>query len=415
MPARLSAKIFSLLVTFFVAFPAMAADWPQWRGPRRDAISTETGLLKEWPKGGPPLVWKATGLGVGYSSVAVVSEHIYTIGDGPDASFVYALNRKDGKPRWAAKLGKAGELGGYAGPRGTPSVEGDSVFVLGQFGDVVCFDRKDGKELWRRNYLSDFGGELPDWGFAESVLVDGDNVIGTPGGSQGSIVALQKKTGKEVWRCKEFTDPAQYSSPILAEIEGVRQYIQLTANSVVGVAAKDGKLLWRAKREGNVAVIPTPIYNDNRVYVTSGYSVGCNLFQITKGTSGFSAKQVYANKVMVNHHGGVLLVGDYVYGQSDSKGWTCQEFKTGKAVWQEKNKLGKGSVLFADGMLYCRQEDGHGTIALIEANPAGYKEWGRFAQPERSDKNSWAHPVISDGKLYIRDQDVLLCFDVKKK
>jgi outer membrane protein assembly factor BamB len=228
------------------------------------------------------------------------------------------------------------------------------------------------------------------------------------------MIALDKKTGKEVWRAKEFKDPAHYSSPIVAEIDGVRQYIQLTERSVVGVAAKDGKLLWRARRDGSVAVIPTPVYHDHHVYVTSGYGVGCNLFKITQTRSGFKAEEVYANKVMVNHHGGVVLVGGHLYGHSDSKGWTCQDFKTGKALWQDKSRLGKGSVVFADGMLYCRQEHGKGPVALVQATPSGYKEHGRFDQPDRSEQNSWAHPVISDGKLYLRDQDVLLCFDVKQ-
>lgn len=202
---------------------------------------------------------------------------------------------------------------------------------------------------------------------------------------------------------------------IAAEIGGVRQYVQLTDASVVGVAAADGKLLWRARRRGETAVIPTPVVQDDLVYVTSGYGVGCNLFKIATAGGKFSAEQVYANKVTVNQHGGVVLVGDHIYGHSDSKGWTCQNFKTGQMVWQEKGKLGKGSVVYADGHLYLRQEDGKGTVALIEATPTGYKETGRFDQSERSDKNSWAHPVVAGGKLYIRDQDVLLCYDVRAK
>jgi outer membrane protein assembly factor BamB len=159
-------------------------------------------------------------------------------------------------------------------------------------------------------------------------------------------------------------------------------------------------------------VVPTPIYADGFVYVTSGYGVGCNLFKINSRDGKFSVDQVYANKVMVNHHGGVIKVGDYVYGFSDSKGWTCQDFKTGDAKWQQRDKLGKGSLVYADGRFYLRSESGRGTVALIEASPQGYREHGRFDQPDRSSENSWPHPVVAGGKLYLRDQDVLLCYNV---
>jgi outer membrane protein assembly factor BamB len=396
---------------------APADDWPQFRGPNRDGVSAEHGLLKDWPAGGPRLVWKATGLGAGYSTVSVVGKRIYTSGDDSNTGLVLALNADDGKQVWAAKLGKPGApgWGGFAGPRATPTVDRDLVFTVNQWGEMLCVHATDGKEQWRKDYAKDFGGKLPDWGFAESPLVDGDKVIVTPGGDQGAIVALNEKTGATVWRTKDFTDPAQYSSLIKTEIGGVPQYVQLTMANVVGVAAADGKVLWRARRKGETAVIPTPIYDSGYVYVTSSYGTGCNLFKITSSNNKFSAEQVYANHVMVNHHGGVIKVGDYVYGYSDNKGWTCQDFKTGEAKWQEKQKLGKGSIAYADGRLYLRLEEKAGTIALIEASPEGYKEHGRFDQPDRSDKNSWPHPVIANGRLYIRDQDVLLCYEVSGK
>jgi len=244
--------------------------------------------------------------------------------------------------------------------------------------------------------------------------VDGDKVLCTPGGSQGAIVALNKKTGETVWQSKDFTDSAAYSSIISAEIGGVKQYIQLTGASVAGVAVEDGRLLWRVPRPGRTAVVPTPIVHDNYVYVTSGYGVGCNLFKVDKSGDQFTAEQVYENKLMMDHHGGVVLVGEHVYGHSDSKGWVCQELKTGNVVWEERQKLGKGSICYADGHLYLRSES-KGTVVLIEATPKAFVEKGRFEQPERSRENSWAHPVVIGGKLYLRDQDVLLCYDVKKK
>ncbi|MDB6041151.1 MAG: bamB 1 [Verrucomicrobiales bacterium] len=392
-----------------------ADDWPQWRGPLRDGVSRETGLLKELPAGGPHLTWRATGIGAGYSSVSVAKGKIFTIGDKEDASFAIALDAGTGKQIWATKVGKSGApgWGGFAGPRSTPTVDNDLVFVVGQWGELVCLKADSGKEIWRKDFTSDFAAPRPEWGFAESPLVDGAAVVITPGGPDGTVVALNKQTGSLIWRTKDFTDRAHYSSLILAEIGGVKQYIQLTADNVVGIAAKDGKLLWKAARKGATAVIPTPIVHDNLVYVTSGYGIGCNLFKINREGNAFAAEEVYSNKLMQNHHGGVVRIGDYIYGHSDSKGWTCQEMATGKALWQEKSKMGKGSIVAADGKLWLRGEDGKGTVALIDASTQGYKDHGTFNPPDRSDKNSWAHPVIANGKLYLRDQDVLLCYDVK--
>jgi len=393
---------------------AAQADWPQWRGANRDGVSTETGLLQEWPAEGPRLLWKTTGLGGGFSGVSVAGQRIFTMGEQADANHVLALNRADGKILWTTKLGQAGApgWGGFAGPRATPTADGDLVFALGQYGEVICVNAADGKEVWRAHLTTDFGGPRPEWGFAESPLVDGDQVLFTPGGPKGTVVALNKKTGALIWQTGGWTDNAHYSSIILADIDGVRQYVQLTDKSLAGVAPKDGKVLWKTARKGATAVIPTPIYAEGYVYVTSGYGIGCHLFKVAKG-SGFAAAQVYANKVMVNHHGGVVKLGEYLYGHSDSKGWTCQNFKSGEARWQEKEKLGKGSLVYADGRLYCREEAEKGVVALVEATPAGFAEKGRFAPPNRSGKKSWPHPVIAGGRLYLRDQDVLLCYDVK--
>jgi outer membrane protein assembly factor BamB len=397
---------------------AAAADWPQFRGPEHNDLSTETGLLKQWPKDGPPLVWQAKGLGDGYSSVAVAGDRLYTAGDKGDSSFVLALNAADGQQVWSAKLGRAGAVGDpkFYGPRSTPTVDGDLVFAVSQWGEMVCLEAAGGKEVWRKDFTKDLGGACPTWGYAESPLADGDRVVVTPGGSAGAVVALNKKTGVIVWRSKEFTDSPHYSSLAVASIGGVRQYIQLTPESVAGIAAADGKLLWRAARKGNVAVIPSPVCRDGLVYVSSGYGKGCDLFKVSAADGNFTAEPVYSNKVMANHHGGVVLVGDCLYGYSDSKGWTCQDLKTGQAKWQDKEKFGKGSLAYADGQLYLRQEDtSKGTVALIEASPEGFKEHGRFNPPGHSSKNSWPHPVIANGKLYLRDQDVLLCYDVKTK
>jgi outer membrane protein assembly factor BamB len=408
----------ALLLSLEALALAAPGDWPQFRGPNKNDVSPETGLLQDWPAEGPPLLWKATGLGDGFSDVAVAGSRIYSAGDKGDYSFVVALNAADGRLVWSAKLGKAGPGGDgepkFNGPRATPTLDGGRLYAVSQYGEIVCLATADGKELWRKDFVNDFGGACPKWGYAESVLLDGDRLVVTPGGTDGSIVALNKQTGALLWRSKGFTDAPHYSTPVVAEIGGARQYIQLTSQSVAGIAAAHGKLLWRAPRRGNVAVIPSPVYHDGLVYVTSGYGAGCNLFRITAADGQFSAEQVYANHVMVNQHGGVVLVGNYLYGYSDGKGWTCQDFEKGDAKWQEK-KFGKGSLVYADGRLYLRQEDNQGTLALIEASAEGYREHGRFDQPSRSSQKSWPHPVIAGAKLYLRDQDLLLCYDVKAK
>jgi outer membrane protein assembly factor BamB len=411
-------QISAIFLPVMVRGAALAAnDWPQWRGPNRDDLSTETGLLKQWPAGGPKLLWKTTGLGSGYSSIVTAGDSVFSMGDKGAESFIVALKRTDGKPLWSAKVGEAGApgWGDFAGPRCTPATDGQLVFAVNQWGEFVCVDAATGAEKWRKNYTKDFGGQRPEWGFSESPLLDGDKVVVTPGGKQGTIVALNKQTGATVWQSKEFTNSAHYSSLIIAEFGGVRQYIQLTDASVAGVAADDGRLLWRAPRSGRTAVIPTPVYHDGIVFVTSGYGVGCNAFKVTAAEGKFSAEQIYANKLMANHHGGVVLVGNHVYGHSDGKGWVCLELKTGNAAWEQKPKPGKGSVVYADGHLILRQEDGRGTVVLIEASPAGYHEKGRFDPPNRSEQASWAHPVVSDGKLWLRDQDILLCYDLTGK
>ena len=339
---------------------AGSADWPQWRGPNHDDISPDTGLLKEWPAGGPKMVWEAKGLGAGYSSISIFGDRVYTAGDHGQETFVQALGLADGKPVWSAKLGKGGPVGepAFDGPRATPTTDGELVFAVSEWGELACFRAHTGTELWSKDYTKDFGGERPFWGYAESPLIDGDKVVVTPGGSQGALVALNKKTGALLWQSKELTDPAHYSSLIVADLGGVRQYIQLTPASVAGIAAADGKLLWRAPRKGNVAVIPTPICDDGFVYVTSGYASGCNLFKVSVESGKFSAEKVYANKIMANHHGGVIKVGDYVYGYSEGKGWTCQDFKTGQPKWQEREKFAKGSIAYADGRFICAGKKG---------------------------------------------------------
>lgn len=408
-----SFVLLTVLLASGLTTTAASGDWPTWRGPKRDDISTETGLLKEWPKEGPPLAWKTTGLGTGYSSVSVVGGVVFTMGDGPDGARVLAFSAKDGKPVWQSEtIGKPG--GNYPGTRCTPTVDGGLVYALGQFGDFVCLDAKTGKLVWNKSLQKDFGGSFAGWNYTESPLVDGNKVLLTPGGKKGTMVALDKKNGALLWQSAQWTDNAAYSSIVPSDFGGKRHYVQFTEASVAGIEAATGNLLWRAPRKGATASIPTPVVSADLVFVTSGYGVGCNLFKLKSDTGGITTEEVYANKNIVNHHGGVILIGKHLYGHSDSGGWTCMEMSTGEVAWKNGG-VGKGAVTFADGHLYCRSEGGKGMVALVEATPTGYKEKGRFEQPDRSGKNSWAHPVIAGGKLYLRDMDVLLCYDVKAK
>ncbi len=405
----------ALAVTCFIAADAWA-DWPQWRGPNRDGHSSDVGLLKQWPEGGPKLVWKASGLGSGYATVSAAGDRLFTMGDRGEASCLIALRRTDGHELWATKVGKSGALGrgDIEGPRCAPTVDGSRVIAVAQRGEVLCADAAGGAEIWRKDLANDFGGPVPEWGACGMPLVDGDNVILAPGGKQGNLVALNKTTGKLIWRSKDLNDKLHYTSPILVEIGGVRQIILLTTASVAGVQASDGRLLCAQARKVGSVVAPTPIYHEGRVYVSSGWGAGCNLFKITADKGQFLAEQTYANKVMTNQHGGVVLVGEQLYGFSEGKGWTCQDFQTGKVLWQNRG-IGQGSLIYADGLLYLRAGGGKGTVAIIEASADGYKELGRFDPPDRSDKNSWPYPVVTEGRLYLRDQDTLQCYDVRSK
>lgn len=408
---RQAAMLLALLTV--PVFAATTFDWPAFRGANRDDISTETGLLKQWPEDGPKLAWTGKGLGSGYSTVSVVGNRLYTMGDKDGSSNIFALDAENGNIVWTAKVGAPG--GNYDGTRCTPSISEGKVYGLGQFGDLICVDAAGGKEVWRHNIDKEFGGKMMSgWNFSESPLIDGKLLICTPGGQKGTMMAFDKTSGSVVWQCSEIKDSAAYSSVVPCDLGGVHQYVQMTDKHVFGVDAASGKLLWEAARGGKTAVIPTPIVYKDLVFVTSGYGVGCNCFKIAKNGAAFSAEQVYANTDMQDHHGGVLRVGEYVYGHSDKGGWTCMDINTGSVRWKNPG-VGKGSCTFADGMLYCRAEGGNSEIALVEANPEGYKEHGHFKQPNRSKKNSWPHPVVANGKLYIRDQDVLMCYDVKAK
>ncbi len=394
-----------------------AGDWPSWRGPNRDDVSLETGLLKSWPDGGPKKLWTCKDVGLGYSGVSVAGDMLFTMGaDGTMAEsheFMIAINVKSGEKVWQTNIGPYLENGWGGGPRSTPSFSDGWLVGIGGKGDVVCVSAADGTEKWRVN-LTELGGSVPNWGYCESALIDGEKVVVTPGGKEGTVACLDLKTGEKIWQSADMTANAHYSSVIAVDHFGKRQYIQLTESKVFGLDASDGKLLWQHDFPGRTAVISTPIYKDGFVYLTAGYGVGCMLVNVTADNN---VEKIYENKVMKNHHGGALLLGDFIYGHSDASGMVCQNMMTGEQVWtdDQKNKS-KGAVAYADGLLYCLEEES-GDCFLLEATPAGYKEVSRFKlDPQTTQRNPqgriWTHPVIANGKLYLRDQEILCCYDI---
>ena len=408
-------KILFTTLFFATVFDLVAGDWPQWRGSNRDGISRETGLLQAWPSAGPERIWLSRDIGIGYSAPVVVEGMLFILGTTDGKEQLFAKEAKGGKTLWTAALGGILTNNWGDGPRGTATVDGDKVYALGAKGGLICANVGDGKVNWRVEMVKDLGGKVPYWGYTESVLVDGDHVICTPGGKRGTLAAIDKKTGKVIWRSGDWTDGAQYASVVPVELNGQRQFVQLTQKTLAGVSARDGSVLWRNAWPGRTAVIPTPIVDRNQIYITSGYGAGCR--KITVGSAN-KVTEDYSNKNMKNHHGGVLLLDGHLYGYSDGRGWTCQNLKSGKVVWDSK-KLGKGCVFYADKRLYCLGESS-GTVALAGANTAGWKEHGRFKlEPQtelrKSSGRIWTHPVVAQGVMYLRDQELLFAFDVKAR
>jgi outer membrane protein assembly factor BamB len=420
-----SAFLFTVLigiVTIFVV-ESNAQNSPQWRGANRDGVWSNTGIVLDFTKNKPPMAWVFREAGEGYSSPAIVGNTLYCQGTEKSGDFAFALDTQTGKLKWKQTLGELFVQDRGNGPRGSVTVDGDKLYLIRGGGQIHCLSATDGKKLWQKDFRKDFGGNImsrQDWGFSESPLVDGNLVICTPGGNKGTMIALDKNSGAVVWQSKEWTDLGGYSSPIVAEVAGVRQYIQTTRQGVAGIAAKTGKLLWSANVAGNnVAVVPTPVYRNNIVYVTSGYNAGCGAIRLTKKGNNFRTEVLYSNKDVSNHHGGVVLVGDHIYGYSDASGWVCQDFKTGKIIWKNRiQESGKGAVISIDNRLLLQNER-DGALTVIEATPAGWKEHGRMEFPERSqaesmDKMVWTHPVLANGKLYLRDHNLLFCYELKK-
>lgn len=384
-------------------------DWPQWRGPRRDGVSAETGLLKSWPPSGPPLLWTAENAGEGYSSVAVAGGRVFTMGNrGDDREFIIAYDAGTGAELWAVAHAKGFRNGRGNGPRGTPTVAGTWLYAEGATGQLTCLETRSGERRWSFNILERFRVRNLQWGLSESPLVAGKFLIVTPGARDASVVALDRENGDVLWRCPG--DRAGYASPILIEVEGVEQVVVFHSSAVVGIRLDDGEPLWEYARASNrTANVATPVFHDGHVFVTSDYGTGCALLRIVpREGATFEAREVYFNREMKNHHGGVILAGGHIYGFS-SRILTCMEFPTGRTLWRHRG-VGKGSLVHADGHLYCLSEDG--VVGLVKATPEGYREVGRF-DLGRDRWPTWTHPVVAGGRLFLRRDDRIFCFDLR--
>ena len=400
------ALFISVHQVFAQAGGQASANWPQWRGPNRDGVSKETGLLKQWPAEGPPLVWKASGAGSGYSSFSIANGKLYTMGLRGNREFVIAFDIATGKEAWATSHGSAFRNDRGDGPRGTPTIDGDRVYALGGNGDLSALDASTGKLIWSKNVLREFGGSNITWGISESPLILGDKLFVNAGGPGASMVALKKKDGSLIW--KSQSDEPGYSSAIPVDINGLTEVVFFTAQRAVGLDARDGRLLWEYGRPANnTANVATPIARGNRIFISSDYGTGGGVVEIKADNK---AQEVYFTRDMKNHHSSSVLVGDYLYGFSSSI-LTAMKFDTGEIAWRDRS-VGKGSLVYADGNLYCLSENG--VVGLVEATPTGYKEKGRF-RIQQGNLPTWAHPVVAGGRLYLRDQDTIYAFDVKAK
>jgi len=421
-------RILQLFVLAGIVTPALAAEsapWPTFRGPERTAVSPDTGLLKEWPDGGPKLAWETAGAGGGYSSLAIAGDRIYTFGDGSSTAadedeYLSCFDASDGKQLWMSKIGPAWTRN-YVGGRSTPTVDGERVYIVTPHGELVCCQTAAGKEVWRKDLKKEFGGNKGDgWGYSESVLVDGDKVVCTPGGATATMVALNRLTGEKLWQTdREGNRGAGHASIVIATIGGTRVYVQTTSSGPMGVRAEDGKLLWTYDFPRITAVIPTPVVRGDLVFATAGYGNGGGVLlkQVPAADDLVKVDEVYAPKgELKNKHGGVVLIGDHLYGDSDDKGSPfCAESMSGKVAWTRGRNEGPGggsaAIVAADGCLYIRYASG--TMVLAEASPESYKVLGSFTIPGKGKEASWSHPVIVGGRLYLREWDRILCYELR--
>ncbi len=423
----LNVRILVALLSCFIIQTASAKDWPQWRGPNRNGKLEGTGLKLDWTKSQPKHLWTIEGMGSGYASLSIADGKLYTTGNLPEGQAVICVDLDSHERVWATPLTGKAPKHGYPGSRCTPTLDGDHCYVVTSDGQIACLKKNDGEVVWRRDFKKDFQGKMMSgWGFAESPLVDGDWVICTPGGKDTMLVALNKNTGEEVWRTSvsdlgdKGKDGAAYSSIVISEAAGVKQYVQLVGRGVIGVRASDGKLLWNYNKVANgTANIPTPIPFDDYVFASTGYGTGAVLLKLSKDGSGVKATEEYFlnSKTFQNHHGGMIREGNYLYaGHQHNKGFPiCLHIPSGEVKWngdirnQDLPMSGSAAITYVDGQILFRYQNG--TVALVAATPDGFELNGAFT-PDYQEGKTWSHPVVVDGKLYLREQDKLMCYEL---
>ncbi len=430
---------YPLLAALFLiaaSLTASAGDWPRWRGPNNDDVSKETGLLQKWPAGGPKLAWTGKNLGLGWGTPSVAEGKVFGIGTRGEKDGVWALNEADGKEIWFTPFADLPTTKAYKnqtnGPASTPTFHKGKLYTVSGNGTLCCMNATDGKLIWTKSYLKDFGGSVPTWAYTDSILIDGDKLICAPGSPQAALAALKPDTGDVIWTANagQLGSGAGYSSPVKATIAGEPTYVILTGATagLIGIHAETGKVLWQYKNKpaaGGVAQIPTPIVKGDSIWVSCSYSGGAALIQISSEGGKFNVKEVkaYSKPELNNHHGGMVLIGDHVYfGHDQNKGFpVCVDFKTGEIAWGPIQKAsefadggGSAAYTFADGRLYVRYQNG--VMTLVEPSPEGLKLVSSFKLPpanQRSKPESWPHPVVANGRLYIRDQEVMYVYDIK--
>ncbi|KPK77363.1 MAG: hypothetical protein AMJ79_03515 [Phycisphaerae bacterium SM23_30] len=408
------------VLVLWAATMSGADDWPQFRGPNRDGKSAETGLLKEWPMGGPELLWSVQeDLGQGYSSLAIADGMVYTAGRFGKEGVVFAFDL-DGELKWKQNYGPEW-TGDHPGTRTTPTIEEDRLYLISGMGAVHCYESKTGKKIWTTDAVKELQGQMASWGWAESPLIIDDKVICTPGGRLGTMAGLDKMTGEVVWSTKGLSELGSYCSPICAERNGKKIIVTQTAVSVIGVDAATGKVLWQDKftdyqgrRPQDINPV-SPLYHDGGIFVTSGYNDGGAMLVLSADGNAITRK--WTNQTLDNHHGNVVLVDGYIYGSnwlSNTRGnWVCLDWRTGKVMYEYSWNRNKGAIIYADGMLYCYNEN-TGELALVKADPKEFKIISSFNIPRSSEKIWWAHPAIADGRLYVRQEKDLFCYDIKE-
>jgi outer membrane protein assembly factor BamB len=385
----------------------LSAQMPtSWRGPTRDGIYAETGLLKQWPAGGPEILWSFEELGQGHSSAIVDQGFVYTTGMINETGYLFKFDL-DGKLQYKKGYGPEFTESWY-GTRGTPTIVGDKIYLLSSKGTLYCFSNESGDILWSKDLVKDYNGTVIQWGMNETPVIDGKIIYLTPGGRKNGMVALNRHSGDLVWSSPGTGELTAYCTPLLFTHNGRKMLATHFESHLVGFDATTGKMLWKQHQPNVYSIHPnTPVYHEGRLFYLSGYGQGGGMLELS--SDGNSIKKVWTHKKMDSRMGGAVLVDGYVYGSGDSRLWSCYDWESGEEKYTS-SEIGHGVVIYADGMLYCYSQ--RGELALVVPDPSGFKVVSQTKVALGSEQH-WAHPVIYDGVLYVRHGRALIAYKVK--